>query len=60
MHDEASNPSRNTTFITFFSMDQDILLFKAVCGVVVASIVWPLGLLGYLVTVYGIRILASQ
>jgi hypothetical protein len=39
-------------------IDADVLLFKAACGVVLLSLAWPLALVGYLVTVYGIRILA--
>jgi hypothetical protein len=41
-------------------MDPDIFLFKAVCTVVLLSVVWPLAFLGYLVTLYGIRILACN
>lgn len=58
MHYEASSPSLNTKFIDLLKIDQDIFLFKAVCGVVLVSIVWPLAFLGYLVTLYGIRVLA--
>jgi hypothetical protein len=60
MHYEMSRPSLSTKFIDLLRMDQDILLFKAACGVVLASIVWPLAFLGYLVTLYGIRVLAWQ
>jgi hypothetical protein len=60
MHAGTSTPSVNTKFIDLLTIDPDIFLFKAVWGVVVLSLVWPLAFLGYLVTVYGIRILAWQ
>jgi hypothetical protein len=60
MHYEISSLSLNTKFLDPLRMDPDIFLFKAVCGVVLVSIVWPLAFLGYLVTLYGLRILAWQ
>ena len=44
--------------IDLLQIDPDVVLFKAVCGVVLLSIAWPLAFLGYLATVYGVRILA--
>ena len=58
MHYEIGSASLNTKVISLFQIDPDIFLFKAVCGVVLLSIVWPLAFLGYLVTLYGLRILA--
>jgi hypothetical protein len=59
MHDRVSGHSL-TPFIHLLRSDPDLLLFQALYGVVVLSIVWPLAFLGYLVTQYGIRILAWQ
>ena len=42
----------------WLKIDPDALLFKALCGIVCLSLAWPLVFLGYLVTVYGVRILA--
>lgn len=44
--------------IDLLKIDSDVFLFKAACGVVLLSIAWPLAFLGYLATVYGVRILA--
>lgn len=59
MHFRVSGPSL-TPFIDLLRSDPDLVLFQALYGVVVLSIVWPLVFLGYLVTQYGIRILAWQ
>lgn len=60
MHYETSSPCLASKFIERPTIDHDILLFKALCGVVLMSIVWPLAFLGYLVTLYGVRILTWQ
>ena len=40
------------------NLDTDVLLFKSLLVIIVLTALWPLGFLGYLVTVYGTRILA--
>ena len=37
------------------NVDTDKLLFKSLLGTIILAGVWPLGLLGYLMTVYGVR-----
>jgi hypothetical protein len=39
------------------SIDTDVVLFKSLLAVILLSALWPLGFLGYLMTVYGGRIL---
>ena len=39
------------------NIDSDLFLFKSFLAVIVAIALWPLGFVGYLVTVYGSRIL---
>jgi len=43
--------------LSLIHVDTDKLLLKVLLGVVLLAALWPLGLLGYLVTVYGGRIL---
>lgn len=44
---------------SLIDVDTDALLFKSLLGVVLLAGLWPLGFLGYLLTVYGIRILVG-
>jgi hypothetical protein len=48
---------RNITMLSLIDVDTDKLLFNVLLGVIALAALWPLGLLGYLVTVYGGRIL---
>lgn len=48
---------KRVTMLSLIHVDTDKLLFKVLLGVVLLAALWPLGLLGYLVTVYGGRIL---
>lgn len=43
--------------ITLPKLDTDVLLFQSLLAVILLIALWPLGFLGYLVTVYGGRIL---
>jgi hypothetical protein len=42
---------------SLINIDTNAVLFQALLGVILLTALWPLGLLGYLVTVYGGRIL---
>jgi hypothetical protein len=42
--------------VMFLNMDSDVLLFKSLLVLILLAALWPLGLLGYLITVYGGRI----
>jgi hypothetical protein len=48
---------KRVTMLSLIHVDTDKLLLKVLLGVVLLAALWPLGLLGYLVTVYGGRIL---
>jgi|GEM_PF-2739472 hypothetical protein len=48
---------KSVTMLSLIHVDTDKLLLKVLLGVVLLAALWPLGLLGYLVTVYGGRIL---
>lgn len=52
----ASHPFSRLT--SLLNIDTDVFLLKSLLAVIVLIALWPLGLLGYLVTVYGSRILA--
>jgi hypothetical protein len=43
--------------MSLIKVDIDELLFKTLVGVILLAALWPLAFLGYLVTVYGGRIL---
>ena len=58
MHYEMRSSYPILKSIDWLKIDADVLLFKAVCGIFFLSMAWPLAFLGYLVTVYGVRILA--
>lgn len=58
MHYEMPSAYLTLKRIDWLKIDSDALLFKALCGIVLLSLAWPLAFLGYLVTVYGVRILA--
>ena len=58
MHYEMRSTYPTLKRIDWFKIDSDALVFKALCGIVILSMAWPLVFLGYLVTVYGVRILA--
>ena len=58
MHYDMRSTYPTFTRIDWLKIDSDALLLKAFCGAVVVSLAWPLVFLGYLVTVYGVRILA--
>ena len=58
MHYDMRSTYPTLTRIDWLKIDSDALLFKALCGIVFVSMAWPLVFLGYLVTVYGVRILA--
>ena len=42
---------------SLINVDTDMVLFKSLLAVILLTAVWPLGFLGYLVSVYGSRIL---
>jgi hypothetical protein len=46
-----------STVMSLINVDTDVLLFKSLFAVIILTALWPLGLLGYLLTVYGGRIL---
>ena len=48
---------KGVSILSRINVDTDELLFKSLLGVILLAALWPLGLLGYLVTVYGARIL---
>jgi hypothetical protein len=50
-----SHPFSRVT--TLLKIDTDLFLFKSLLAVILLTALWPLGLLGYLVTVYGSSIL---
>jgi hypothetical protein len=58
MHYEMRSAYLPLKRIDWLKIDSDALLFKALFGIVLLSMAWPLAFLGYLVTVYGVRILA--
>ena len=45
------------SIMALINVDTDVLLFKSLLAVVLLTALWPLGFLGYLVTVYGGHIL---
>jgi hypothetical protein len=45
--------------MSLIKVDTDEVLFKLLLGVILLAALWPLGFLGYLVTVYGGRILVG-
>jgi hypothetical protein len=45
--------------MSLIKVDTDEALFKLLLGVILLAALWPLGFLGYLVTVYGGRILVG-
>ncbi|HKN87650.1 MAG TPA: hypothetical protein VJV04_12380 [Nitrospiraceae bacterium] len=49
--------SRGINITSLINVDTDALLFKSLLAVILLTALWPLGFLGYLVTVYGGRIL---
>ena len=51
--------SRVMSIMSLINVDIDALLFKSLLGVIVLAVLWPLGFLGYLLTVYGPRILVG-
>ena len=51
----ASHPLPRLT--SLLNVDPDVFLLKSLLAVIVVIALWPLGFLGYLVTVYGSRIL---
>ena len=51
----ASHPLSRLT--SLLKVDTDVFLLKSLLTVIVLIALWPLGFLGYLVTVYGSRIL---
>lgn len=51
--------SKGIQRLSCMNLDSDELLFKLLLGVFFLAVLWPLGLLGYLVTVYGSRILVG-
>jgi hypothetical protein len=51
--------SRDIRIMSLVNVDTDALLFKSLLGVILLAAIWPLGFLGYLLTVYGARILVG-
>jgi hypothetical protein len=51
----ASHPLSRLT--SLLNVDTDVFLLKSLLAVIVVIALWPLGFVGYLVTVYGSRIL---
>jgi hypothetical protein len=51
----ASHPLLRLTSLV--NIDTDLFLLKSLLAVIVVIALWPLGFVGYLVTVYGSRIL---
>jgi hypothetical protein len=51
--------SKGISMKSLIKVDIDALLFKSLVAVIFLAALWPLGLLGYLVSVYGSRILAG-
>ena len=49
--------STEISIMSLINVDTDVFLFKSLLAVILLIALWPLGLLGYLVTVYGRRIL---
>jgi len=49
--------NRHISSVSSIDVDTDALLFKSLLGVILLAALWPLGFLGYLLTVYGARIL---
>jgi hypothetical protein len=49
--------STDIKIMSLINVDTDEVLFKSLLGVILLSALWPLGFLGYLVTVYGTGIL---
>jgi len=45
--------------VSLINVDPDTLLFKSLLGVILLAALWPLGFLGYLLTVYGTCILVA-
>jgi len=50
-----SHPFSHLTAL--LNIDTDVFLLKSLLAVIVVIALWPLGFVGYLVTVYGSRIL---
>lgn len=51
--------NRDMSNVSVINVDTDALLFKSLLGVILLAALWPLGFLGYLLTVYGARILVG-
>jgi hypothetical protein len=49
--------STDIKIMSLINVDTDEVLFKSLLGVILLAALWPLGFLGYLVTVYGTGIL---
>lgn len=49
--------STGINILPLIKVDTDVFLFKSLLAVILLNALWPLGFLGYLVTVYGGRIL---
>jgi hypothetical protein len=49
--------NRDMSIASLINVDTDAVLFKSLLGVILLAALWPLGFLGYLLTVYGARIL---
>lgn len=41
-----------------YKLDTDVVWFKSLLAVILLTALWPLGFVGYLLSVYGARILA--
>jgi hypothetical protein len=51
--------STHINIMSLINVDTDEVLFKALLGVILLAALWPLGFLGYLLTVYGASILVG-
>ncbi len=51
--------SRDIGIMSLINVNPDELLFKSLLAVILLAALWPLGFLGYLVTVYGGHILVG-
>jgi hypothetical protein len=49
--------SRDIGIMSLIDVNTDEFLFKSLLAVILLAALWPLGFLGYLVTVYGTGIL---
>jgi hypothetical protein len=48
-----------SSIISLAKVDTDVFLFKSLLAVILLAALWPLGFLGYLLTVYGGSILVG-